>query len=174
MSDIIGDILNPEYPAVGFHFLVVFELFPQTPIDIKFQEVSGLNVEVQTESYSEGGENRFVHKLPTRTQYSNLTLKRGFFTFSGVIEWCRNAIENYDFKPTNLLISLLNESEIPLNSWYIVNAIPVKWDVSAFNAEQSQAVIETLTLSYQYFKVINPASLISGAISGSLSVDVSL
>lgn len=100
-------------------------------------------------------------------------LKRGLFTFSGVIEWCRDAVENFNFKPTNVLISLMNDSHVPLNSWYVVNAIPIKWEVSSFNAEQSSAVIETLTLSYRYYKVINPASLISdlsGAVGGALGI----
>ncbi len=149
------------YPAAGFHFLVAFELFPQRDIDVRFQEVSGLTVSVQTEEIREGGENRFTHKLPVRTNYNDIVLKRGLFTFSGVIEWCRDAIENFNFKPTNVLISLMNDSHVPLNSWYVVNAIPTRWEVSSFNAEQSQAVIETLTLSYRYYKVINPASLIS-------------
>ncbi len=170
MADLGSFGLDFEYPAVGFHFLVVFELLPQTPVDVRFQEVSGLNVTVETETFTEGGENRFVHKLPTRTQYSELTLKRGLFTFSGISEWCREAIENYNFKPTNILISLLNDLHIPLNSWYIVNAIPVKWETTSFNAEQNAIVVQSLTLSYQYFKVINPASLISGALSGTLSI----
>ncbi|MBS1656925.1 MAG: phage tail protein [Bacteroidetes bacterium] len=165
--------LGLTYPAPGFHFLVAFELFPQRDIDVRFQEVSGLTVNVQTEEIREGGENRFTHKLPIRTNYSDIVLKRGLFTFSGVIEWCRDAVENFNFKPTNVLISLMNDSHVPLNSWYVVNAIPIKWEVSSFNAEQSSAVIETLTLSYRYYKVINPASLISdlsGAVGGALGI----
>ena len=46
--------------------------------DTSFQEVSGLEVQFETEDVVEGGQNRFVHRLPTRTKYSNLLLKRGF------------------------------------------------------------------------------------------------
>jgi len=121
--------LGLTYPAPGFHFLVAFELFPQRDIDVRFQEVSGLTVNVQTEEIKEGGENRFTHKLPVRTNYNDLVLKRGLFTFSGVIEWCRDAVENFNFKPTNVLISLMNDSHVPLNSWYVENAIPIRWEV---------------------------------------------
>ena len=79
--------LGLTYPAAGFHFLVAFELFPQRDIDVRFQEVSGLTVNVQTEEIREGGENCFTHKLPIRTNYNDIVLKRGLFTFSGVIEW---------------------------------------------------------------------------------------
>lgn len=46
--------LGLTYPAPGFHFLVAFELFPQRDIDVRFQEVSGLTVNVQTEEIREG------------------------------------------------------------------------------------------------------------------------
>jgi len=142
------------YPPVGFHFAVVFELFPQTPQDFRFQGVQGLTVDVETEEFKEGGENRFVHKLPVRTKYSEITLKRGLFIGSGIILWCRNAIENFDFQPTNLTITLLNEEHVPVAGWYIVNAYPISWSVSDFNAEQSSVVIESIKLNYNYFKIL--------------------
>lgn len=141
------------YPPTGFHFSVAFQLIPQAAEDIQFQEVSGLQVELETEAFVEGGENRFTHQLPTRTRYADLTLKRGLARLtSGVYLWTRNALELYDFQPTNLLVSLLNQDHLPLSSWYVVNAIPKRWEISGFNAEQNSVVIETLVLSYHYFK----------------------
>jgi len=142
------------YPPVGFHFAVVFELFPQFPNDFRFQEVNGLKVTIETEDFKEGGENRFVHRLPVRTKYEDLVLKRGMFLGSGIILWARNAIESFDFQPTNLIISLLDEYHIPVTSWYVVNAYPVAWSITDLNAEQSKAVIESITLHYNYFKMI--------------------
>lgn len=144
-----------NYPAVNFHFAVGFELFPQSPRDIMFQEVSGLNVDVEMEEIKEGGENRFVHQLPTRTKYNDLVLKRGILLGSGVTEWIRSGIEDFDYQPINVLVSLLNAQHLPLNSWYVVNAIPKKWETSSFNAMNGEVVVETLTLGYQYFKTIS-------------------
>lgn len=165
--------MNLTYPQAGFHFLVTFELFPQVPQDVSFQEVSGLSVEMGMESYSEGGENRFVHQLPTRTRYSDITLKRGLFLLSGVQEWCRQAFENYNFKPVNVMISLLNEDHLPLTSWYVINAIPKRLELSAFNAERSEIVIETLVLSYQYYKSYSVGALV-GEFSASLTASASI
>jgi len=58
---------------------------------INFNRVSGLSVNLEPEEIAEGGENRFKHKLPIRTKYANLVLKRGLLIDSGVIEWCRKA-----------------------------------------------------------------------------------
>ncbi|MDQ2088745.1 phage tail protein [Marimonas arenosa] len=161
-------------PPAAFHFSVVFEL-PQFPSDIRFKEVSGLSVSTEFESVSEGGENRFTHQLPTRLNYGDLTLRRGAPLGSGVSYWARKALEEFSFKPANLLISLLNEKHLPIWNWYVVGAVPKQLEMSSFDAMQSEIVIETLVLSYQYFTYADPVSAAldaAGAISGSVSVSV--
>ncbi len=159
------------YPPVGFHFSVTFELFPQTPNDSRFQEVSGLEMIMEMEPIAEGGQNRFTWELPVKAKYSDLMLKRGMFIGSGILMWCKNAFENFVFEPVNILIALLNDQHVPVQAWYVVNAIPKKWSVSAFDAEKSSVVVESITLSYQYFNIISVDSVLSatGSISGSIS-----
>ena len=67
------------YPPSGFHFKVEFIGVDgmNTDTEQRFQEVSGLSFEVETEPLREGGENRFEYKLPKRIKYPNLILKRG-------------------------------------------------------------------------------------------------
>lgn len=159
-------------PAAGFHFLVVFEL-PQFPTDIRFQEVSGLSVSAEFESLAEGGENRFVHQLPVKLNYGDITLKRGAPLGSGVSWWARKALEDFEFQPANVLISLLNEKHLPLYNWYVVNAIPKRLEITGLNAMQSELAIETLVLTYHYFTYADPVSLAldaAAALSGGVSV----
>jgi phage tail-like protein len=144
------------YPPVGFHFSVNFELSPQAD-DTRFQEVTGLDVEMEMDSFIEGGENRFTWQLPRRTRYSDIILKRGMFIGSPVIKWCRDAFENFLFTPANLHITLLNEQHTPMMTWYVVNAIPKRWSVSGLNAQDNSIMIESITLSYQYFNIIAAA-----------------
>jgi phage tail-like protein len=161
-----------DYPPVGFHFLVTFQLFPQTPNDFRFQEVSGLDVEMEMDTFVEGGQNRFTWKLPKRTRYSDIVLKRGLFMGSGIILWCQNAFENFVFEPVNVTIALLNSDHVPLQAWYVVNAIPKKWSISNFNAQENSVVVESITLSYQFFNVISVESLASGAFSAAASISI--
>ncbi len=164
-----------EYPAPGFHFAVIFELFPQFPNDIRFQSVEGLNVSSTFESWPEGGENRFDHQLPKRLQFGELVLKRGKFLGSGVLHWARKAVENFEFVPTNVIISLLTEDHIPLYNWYVVNAVPKRLDITGMDAMNNQIVVETLALQYQYFKYYDPASIaLDAAASLTASVDVNI
>lgn len=141
------------YPPVGFHFVVRFGISSQDN-DTRFQSVSGLSVEYETETINEGGENRFVHEIPVRTSYSNLVLKRGMLVDSDVVKWCVDAFENRSFAPTDMQIILLNENHEPLKTWSVVRAWPKRWSVSDFNAEDNSIVVETLELSYRYYKTV--------------------
>lgn len=139
------------YPPVAFHFKVEISLDGLHENDVRFQEVSGLSRELGMEQVAEGGENRFEHRLPARGKFGNLVLKRGLLTESGVIDWIKNAIENFEFKPADVLVSLLDEEHNPLASWSFVAAWPVKWSLDAFNANKNEVVVETLELAYRYF-----------------------
>lgn len=138
------------YPPLGFHFKVEIAHIKG---EFQFQSVSGLTVDMDTEEIAEGGENRFKHKLPVRTKYPNLVLKRGLLADSELIKWCRDAVENFDIRPADLTISLLNEEHEPLVTWNVVHAWPVKWNMTDFNAEESKIAIETIELTYHYFNV---------------------
>lgn len=130
------------YPPLSFHFLVEFTGIDSKTQDHEFQSVSGLSVDIETEEIAEGGENRFKHKFPVKTKYPNLVLKRGVLVDSNVISWCRDAIENFEFKPIDLTVKLLNEEHEPLMTWNVVHAYPVKWSVEDFNAQESKMSIE--------------------------------
>lgn len=162
-------------PAVGYHFSVVFELFPQLPHDLRFQEVSGLSYEIESEQWQEGGENRFVHHLPSRTKYNDLSLKRGLMMGSGVKDWFNKAARNLEYKPVNLMISLLDENHLPVFNWYVVHALPKRLDIGAFNAMEGAVVIENMTLSYHYFKYADPVSAameLAGGLTAAANINV--
>jgi phage tail-like protein len=140
------------YPPVGFHFRVeVLQLTPARQNDVRFSEVTGLGTELVTEEVPEGGENRFVQRYPVRARYPDLVLKRGLLLDSSITTWVRDCIENLAITPHPVDVSLLNEEHEPLLTWHLRNAFPTKWSVSDLNASNSAIVVESLTLSYQYF-----------------------
>jgi phage tail-like protein len=157
--------MSNRYPPVSFFFEVVFqdEGLDKEPVETRFQSVSGLNVEFQSESLKEGGENRFEHQLPTRTKFSPLVLKRGLVDNSNLIAWFTDALFNFDIRPMNVQVRLKGYQNVSANEpgtelknlvvWDLVNAWPKKWNLSDLDAEQSALAIETLELNYQYFTV---------------------
>jgi phage tail-like protein len=141
-----------KYPPTGFHFRVEFKFSDQRgKSEINFQEVGGLNKEMTTEEFTEGGENRFVYRFPKGSKYPNLVLKRGMKPDSKIIDWVRNAIDNFDFQPVDITVSLLNSDHTPLVSWEFVKCWPLKWSTSDLKAQENAIVIETLELNYNYY-----------------------
>ena len=140
------------YPPVGFHFLVEFIGLSDTA-DTRFIEVGGLSVEMASEDVAEGGENRFVQKYPTRAKYPELVLKRGLLKGSGVWNWVKKCIVDYQIEPMSIDIKLLNVAHEPLMTWHVVGAWPTKWAVSDLNANNNAIAVESMQLAYQYFTV---------------------
>ncbi|MDW3223302.1 MAG: phage tail protein [Paracoccaceae bacterium] len=143
-------------PPVAFHFSVSFVgLIPPVP-DMAFQEVSGLESSIELEPLTEGGENRFVHQLPKSVKHSNLVLKRSMTTMaSGLVQWCKSTLEG-DFSeaivPKDMVVALLSENRIPVATWSIGNAFPIKWTVGNLDAMKNELAIETIEFSYTTLK----------------------
>lgn len=140
------------YPPTAFHFKVSFELNGATRHDLNFQEVAGLSYELGVETITEGGENRFPHRLPAAAKYPNLVLKRGLVNDSGLVKWLKSAVEDLDITPADITVSLLDETQAALVNWSFVKAWPVKWSLANFNAQNNALAIETIELAYQYFR----------------------
>lgn len=161
------------YPPAGFYFTVAVigsatALAALTRVDASFQEISGIRAEWGVEEVTEGGENRFVHRLPKPAKYSNLVLKRGIVTQDSFLaEWVGQTIGSGLSLPVvtqNLLVTLLGESGLPLIAWGFVNAYPQRWEVAALNSSESKVLTETLEFSYNYFERVNLGSGASVAV----------
>ncbi|MEH6765122.1 phage tail protein [Aequorivita antarctica] len=137
-------------PPTAFYFRVQFNGSPE--MDSSFQEVSGLKLKPSNIQRSEGGENSFVHELPAPHTYSNLILKRCLILNSNFDKWCKNAIENFEFDPKNIRLSLLGANGSVLASWNIEKAYPVSWELSSINSTSNKLAIETLELKYRLFR----------------------
>lgn len=140
------------YPPLGFYYKVEFSI-SKNKNDVRFQSMSGLSVEYDMEEYKEGGENRFTHKLPMRTRFTDMVLRRGMLVDSEVIKWFLNAFRDREFVPADINVILMNEKSEQLRVWKVAHAIPKKWSISDLNANESAIVIETLELSYRYFTI---------------------
>ena len=145
-----------DYPFAGFSFSISFT-WPNLlgkENEGNFQEVSGLNIKLETESIKEGGENRFSHRFPLPPKYENLVLRRGMFRYadSGIAQWAQKSFSTFEFTPKDINISLLDEKRNPLANWNVKRAYPVGVKVSDFKAQENALVVETLELAFDYFE----------------------
>lgn len=108
----------------------------------QFSECSGLSLEYEVYEYSEGGQNDFVHKLPTRLKYPNLVLKRGVTRESKLVDWLLKR------EPSTVTVTLHGPDGSALRSWAFAHAYPVKWQGPTLNAASSNAATETLEIAH--------------------------
>ena len=144
-------LVSDGYQPAAFYFKVVFSASAGAS-DTSFQEVSGIGSEIETEPYSEGGENRYVHQLPKTVKHPKLVLKRGIAKISSpLVIWCRSVFEG-DFmspiEPMPIMVYLMNENKIPIRAWSFANAYPVNWEVDSFNSTKNEVAIEKIELHY--------------------------
>lgn len=148
-----------RWQHVNFHFEVSFNGLGRGHLDGKFQSVSGLEIQFDTETVKEGGENRFEHVIPVRRKVSDLVLKRGIMSIADnslLTGWLKNAYENNKVRPVDIDILLLNEEQKPLAKWKVIHAWPKSWKTGELNAEKGEVLIETLELAYNRFEYANP------------------
>lgn len=141
-------------PLTGFRFGVFFlgGIGVAHPLDFRFQEVSGLDVRLEVEAADSLGQGDRARQLPGRAVYQNLVLKRGMPGFSSLRSEIQSSLLSSRQTARNVLLSVLDENALPLNSWLFSEAFPVHWSISALDANSSQVIIETMELTYSNFR----------------------
>lgn len=111
-----------------------------------FSEVSGLQVETETEDHREGGVNEFILKVPKGTKHANLVLKRGITDSDVLWSWHQKVVKGEIERKSGSIILLDSGTGEERWRWNFVDAYPVKWSGSDFKADGNAVSIETLEL----------------------------
>ena len=140
-----------DYPRPAFFFKVSFA---GGNTDTSFREVSGIGPEIQTEDLVEGGENRFIHRVPKGIKHPKLSLKRAVADLSSeLVQWCKECLES-DFETRittkTITVQLLDQDHAPAAVWTFSDAYPVHWEIEGFHSMKNEVAIEKIELSYSY------------------------
>jgi phage tail-like protein len=115
-----------------------------------FNECDGLGIQVETETYSEGGNNGYDHQLPTRLKYPNLRLTRPLTPDSAkVITWINSILTGIQ-RPTIEVAALRANGSLVVR-WSLYDALPVNWTGPTFDPNRSEVATEVLEIAYQGF-----------------------
>ena len=115
----------------------------------EFSEVSGLQAEIETLEWKEGGNNHYSHTLPVRTRWPHLTLKRGVADQS-FWDWF-SACSNGSVSRRGLSIALYSwttTGSASVMRWSVVGALPVKWSGPTLKAGANELAFETIELAH--------------------------
>lgn len=148
-----------EKYLTGFHFNVTFIGLGSKEGDdsstVPFAEVNGIETELQTDDVTDA-HFHYTYRLPKPNKGKNLVLKRALSVApSAITKWAEDALNNYDFKPCTVVVSVLDEKHEPVVSWNFSRAYPLKLSVTNLNASKSELIIETMELAYLQSKRIN-------------------
>ena len=110
-----------------------------------FAEVSGLEMELETEAYREGGRNDMVHALPVGVNYGRLVLQRGIADSEVLWRW-QSDVRNGQMVRHTVRVTLRDSEGRPRRDWRCVDALPVKWTGPEFKAGDAQVAVERLEL----------------------------
>ena len=112
-----------------------------------FLGCSGIRAEYETYSYGEGGLNTFVHQLPGRQRYENITLTRGVTSDKKLLQWFLKHKERNS--RGSITINLLNRDLSTVQTWAFAAAWAVRYAGPELSAESGTMAIETLEIAHE-------------------------
>lgn len=131
-------------PFQNFHFFVEIEGITCAG----FSECSGLEISTETFEYKEGGLNTYTHKLPVRTSFGNITLKRGLTDTTELWDWYMEVVRG-QVERKSLSIVQYNSKQEEIKRWDLKGAYPTKWAGPSFSLTGKNPVsIETLEIAH--------------------------
>ena len=139
---------NRNDPYLSFNFLVVIDGLPMAG----FKEVSGLNVNIESIPYHEGGGGAIVHQLAGKASYGTVTLSRGISVSNAsnqLWNWVISAAEGEIVRRQVSIILRKTEPGTQETVWDFSKAWPKEWRGGMLDAMGSEVAIEALTLVFE-------------------------
>lgn len=135
-------------PLVGFSF----SLDISGKVKGYFTEVSGLSSEsdIIEHKITDPSGRDLIQKIPGRTKYGDITLKRGITSELDMWKW-RAEVEkgNIQGARVNCTITMFDQSLTPISKWNLTNAWPTKISGPSMQSDGSNFGVEELTLTHE-------------------------
>ena len=135
-----------EAPLIGqYHFLLEIS----GAVMGRFASVEGLGAQIEVVEFREGGETGAIRKIPGRTTYDNIVLKRGYTASDDLWDWIAEIIDD-DFVARDGTIQVFSKrSRSVVAVFRIFNAWPSGYRLGVEEADGTDLAIEELTLTVE-------------------------
>lgn len=138
-----GERQATGWPLPKFRFSVTG--LPGNPV---FEEVSGLETEVQTIEYRTGNSGLFAPiKMPGRAKLGNITLKKGIFLADEQLWAWFQSISMNSVARSTILIMLLDQDGHAHCTWQLNNAFPIKLTGTDLKSDGNEVAVESLEIA---------------------------
>lgn len=135
-------------PAVALRFRVSIDQVK----DIGWwNSLEGLGMETAIEQREEGGNNNWIHQLPTRLKFSNVKLSRPINADSAkVATWFMDVAKEAKRTATARIEAVDGDGKV-IAHWSLLGVVPVRWTGPSFKVDQVAVATETIELAYHGF-----------------------
>lgn len=139
--------IKPDDPAVSIRF----HLHLDNQTIGWWNSFEGLGMDTGIETREEGGNNAWVHQLPTRLKYTNVKLSRPINEDSGKVAVWFMAIAEKVSRGSTAQIKAVDGDGKVIAQWSLNDVVPVRWTGPSFNVESPKTATETLELAFHGF-----------------------
>jgi phage tail-like protein len=117
--------------------------------NMAFDQVLLPELGVEVTEYREGTDPEHAsRKLPGRSYFSNLLLRRGFNGSLALYEWWLDASSGDSGARRNLTIALLDEERNPVLRCAFRNAFPARYTFSPLDAQDGSPWVESVEVAF--------------------------
>ena len=147
-----GEKQDAVWPLPKFYFSVDLGDLK----DVAFQEVSGMDKEVEVLEYRHSNSKLFSKiKMPGMVKHGNITMKRGLFVKDNTFwDWMKETKMNTNPR-REVIIRLLDQEGKKTMQWTLRNAFPTKISSTDLKSEGSEVAIDTIELAYEDLEITN-------------------
>lgn len=131
--------------AVGFFVVIDKVALPS------FSECRGIGVEYAMETWSEGGQNDYLHQLPGRKSYTPITLTRYLDSSSGALAAWFDSANDRAVPYRQASISACDPRGKQLASWTLRDVVPMRYTGPGFASGTPAAASESVELVHHGF-----------------------
>jgi phage tail-like protein len=108
------------------------------------------SVDVAIESYQEGGNQQFVHKIPGRVSYKNLKLTRLAGQETKLVASFFTSVAQ-GYQPSGAEVVALGRDYQPILTFTYLRVVPVSWTLPKFDVDGKKALVETIEFAHHGF-----------------------
>jgi len=148
-----GSTQDATWPLPKFRFEVDFGTQLK---GIAFQEVSGMDKEVQPIEYRHSNSKLFsTIKMPGIAKYGNVTMKRGIFVNDNTFWKWMDEIKMNTIARRTVLIKLLDENGAVTMQWQLNNAWPTKITGTDLKSDGNEVAVDTIEIAHEQLVITN-------------------
>ncbi|MEB3319126.1 MAG: phage tail protein [Cyanobacteriota bacterium] len=127
----------------------------QNPLDIRFQEVSGLQAAITTRPDTSAASRLCRKLIPTGIDYSDLELRRGLVIGSPLAQQIQATFNDFKFIRSDVLLTIFSENALPTQAFLFAEAYPIAWEINSLSAKTEEILIESMKLTYTRVRTVS-------------------